>query len=338
MKHSDFEAFGGKAVRAHTLTNENTTVTIIDYGARIQSLTFDGVSVVCGFSSLAGYLADKDYHGAIVGRYANRIKNGKFSLNGKTYTLAKNETARNCHLHGGNIGFSSRLFTVTDCRDNAITLSLSSPDGEEGYPGNLTVNVTYTLENDTLTIEYRAKSDADTVINLTNHAYFNLGGVGKESVLDQTLTLHASAIAEVDDTLIPTGRLLPVQNTPFDFNTPKKIGSDITAKNEQLRVGAGYDHGFLLTEQAPAAILSSEKSGISMAISTTEPAIQVYTANFMTADNPFFSKYPQIKNEAIALECNRLPDSPNRAEFPSALLKAGEEYRQKTSYRFYKNQ
>jgi len=338
MKHSEFGTLDGKTVYAHTLTSENTAVTVIDYGARIQSLSFHGVSVVCGFCELSGYLADRDYHGATVGRYANRIKDGKFSLNGKAYTLAKNEIARNCHLHGGNIGFSSRLFTVTDCRDNAITLSLSSPDGEEGYPGNLTVNVTYTLENDTLTIEYSAESDADTIVNLTNHAYFNLGGVGEESVLDQTLTLHASAIAEVDETLIPTGRLLPVQNTPFDFNMPKRIGCDIAASDGQLRIGSGYDHGFLLTEHTPAAILSSEKSGISMAVSTTEPAIQVYTANFMTADNPFFSKYPQKKHEAIALECNRLPDSPNREEFPSALLKAGEIYRQKTSCRFYKTQ
>lgn len=331
-----FGTLDGKVVYARTLRDENTAVTVIDYGARIQSLTYCGVSVICGFSTLSDYLADQDYHGATVGRYANRIKDGKFSLNGKTYVLAQNEVARGVHLHGGSVGYSDRLFTLSAHSENSLTYSLFSPDGEEGYPGNLTLTVTYTLENGTLTVDYAAVSDTDTVINLTNHAYFNLGGVGEESVTEQTLTLYASAIAEVDERLLPTGKLLAVDNTPFDFNTPKKIGRDIAEDHEQLRIGGGYDHGFLLTKNSPAAILSSEKSGITMTVSTTESAIQVYTANFMTADLPFFSQYPQRRREAIALECNRLPDSPNRPEFPSATLKAGEEYRQTTAYRFTK--
>ncbi len=323
-------------VYAHTLTSGKTTVTIIDYGARIQSLIYDGVSTVCGFSDMAGYLADQNYHGSIVGRYANRIAKGKFSLNGKDYTLACNETARGGHLHGGNVGFSCRLFTLTDFSDNSLTYSLFSPDGEEGYPGNLTLSVKYTLENDALTIDYTAKTDADTVINLTNHAYFNIGGVGEESVLDQTLTLYADAIAEVDELLIPSGRLLKTANGSFDFTTPKTIGRDIKADDPQIKVGGGYDHGFTLFQKDPCVRLHSDKTGITMTVSTTEGGIQMYTGNFMTAPNPFFGNIPQRANEAVALECNKLPDSPNRPEFPSAVLKAGETYRQTTTYRFTK--
>ena len=338
MKQYEFGRYGEKTVFAYTLTSENVSVTVIEYGARIQSLTVDGVPIVCGFSCLDGYLADQDYHGAIVGRYANRIKDGKFRLNGKTYTLVQNEEARHCHLHGGRVGYSARLWTLSDYGENFLTLSLFSPDGEEGYPGNLTVEVRYTLQNDALTIAYTAKSDADTVINLTNHTYFNLGGVGKESVCDETLTLFADAVAEVDETLIPTGKLLPVENTPFDFNRAKKIGRDIDERHPQLIIGNGYDHGFRLTSHAPAAILSSEKSGITMEIDTTEGALQVYTANFMTANRCFFKTIPQKKREAVALEANCLPDSPNRPEFPSPILKAGEVYRQTTTYRFYQSE
>ena len=334
MKTQVFGTLNQQTVYSHTLSSGKTEVTLIDYGARIASLVYDGVSVVCGFSDMEGYLRDKDYHGSIVGRYANRIAKGKFTLNGKNYTLACNETARGCHLHGGNVGYSDRLWTLSDFGENYLTYSLFSPDGEEGYPGNLTVNVTYTLENDALSISYLAKCDADTVINLTNHAYFNIGGVGEESVRDQTLTLYADAIAEVDDTLIPSGKLLPVAGGAFDFRTPKKIGKDIEAHDEQIRVGGGYDHGFRLYQNPPCARLHSDKSGITMEIDTTEGGIQMYTGNFMTADNPFFGKIPQTANGAVALECNRLPDSPNRPEFPSCVLKAGESYTQTTVYRF----
>ena len=336
MKTYEFGKLQNETVYAHVLSSSKTTVTFIDYGARIQSLIFDGTSCVCGFSDMAGYIKDGDYHGSIVGRYANRISEGKFSLNGKEYTLACNESARGCHLHGGNIGYDSRLWTLSDFGENYITYSLFSPDGEEGYPGNLTISVTYTLENDALTIAYTAKSDADTVINLTNHAYFNIGGVGEESVREQTLTLFADAIAEVNEILIPSGKLLPVAGGAFDFTEGKKIGKDIDADDPQIAVGGGYDHGFRLYQNTPCAILHSDKSGITMEIDTTEGGIQMYTGNFMTADNPFFGKYPQKANEAVALECNRLPDSPNRPEFPSCILKAGEVYTQTTTYRFSK--
>lgn len=333
MKTELFGTLGEKSVCSHTLSSGNTIVKIIDYGARIASLTYKGVSCVCGFADMAGYLADNDYHGAIVGRYANRIGNGRFTLNGKEYTLACNEKERT-HLHGGKIGYSNRLWTPTAFSDDSVTLSLFSPDGEEGYPGNLYITVTYTLKNDALSIDYTAKTDADTVINLTNHAYFNIGGVGEESVHDQTLTLYADAIAEVNELLIPSGKLIPAAGGAFDFTKPKTIGQDIQADDIQLKLGGGYDHGFRLTKNNPCAILHSNKSGITMEVDTTEGGIQIYTANFMTADNPFFGKIPQTAGGAVALECNKLPDSPNRPEFPSPLLKAGETYRQKTTYRF----
>ncbi len=333
MKTALFGKAGMTDIFAHTLSAKDTAVKIIDYGARIASLTYKGVECVCGYSDMTGYLRDGDYHGSIVGRYANRIGKGRFTLNDKTYTLALNEKNR-AHLHGGKVGFSDRVFTLTDFSEDSLTLSLFSPDGEEGYPGNLTVSVTYTLKDNALTIDYTAKTDADTVINLTNHAYFNIGGVGEENVRDQILELHADAIAEVDEILIPTGRLLPTAGGPFDFTSPKKIGRDIDADDPQLKVGGGYDHGFRLTGQSPAARLTSEKTGITMEIETTEGGIQIYTGNFMTADNPFFGKYPQTKNGAVALECNRLPDSPNRPEFPSPVLRAGKTYTQKTTYRF----
>lgn len=335
MKHTLFGKIDEREVYAHTLKSENVTLTLIDYGARIQSLVFDGTETVCGFETLDGYLKDRDYHGAIVGRYANRIAKGSFTLNGKAYTLACNEVARGCHLHGGVCGFSSQIFTPIEESDTKITFALISPDGEEGYPGELSVKVSYTLENDAVIIEYTAKSTKDTVINLTNHAYFNLSGVGT-SILDHTLLLNADRIAEVDETLIPTGRLLDAKNTPFDFTKAKLIGQDIDKYHPQLKIGGGYDHGFVLFEASPAAILSSPESRITMTVETSEGAIQIYTANFMEADNCFSGGIPQKKREAIAIECNRLADSPNRPEFPSPILKANETYRQKTVYRFSK--
>lgn len=333
MKTELFGKLDEKGVYSYTLASPNTTVTIIEYGARIASLTHKGVSCVCGFADLAGYLADNDYHGAIVGRYANRIRGGKFSLNGKEYILACNEKDRT-HLHGGEVGFSNRLWTLTASSEHSVTLSLFSPDGEEGYPGNLDITVTYTLKDDALSIDYTAKTDADTVINLTNHAYFNIGGVGEESVHDQILTLYADAIAEVNEILIPSGNMIATAGGAFDFTTPKKIGKDIASDDEQIKMGGGYDHGFRLTQKSPCAILHSEKSGITMEVHTTEGGIQIYTGNFMTADNPFFGKIPQTVGGAVALECNKLPDSPNRPEFPSCVVKAGETYTQTTTYRF----
>lgn len=323
----------GEEVYTYEIKNGNTVVTIANYGARVLSLVYKGVSCVCGFNTLESLLNDGDYHGSIAGRYANRIKDGVFTLNGVTYTLNKNEKGRT-HLHGGNVGFSDRVWELDRSSENSVTLKLVSEDGDEGYPGTLTLFVTYTLENDSLSIDYDATSDKDTIINLTNHMYFNIGGVGCESVTEQTLTMYASAIAEVDEYLIPTGRLLPTKGGAFDFNTPKKLGKDIEADDVQIKYGGGYDHGFVLSQGSPAAILHSDKTGITMTVHTTEGGIQMYSANFMTADNPFFGHIKQERFGAVCLECNKLPDSPNRPEFPSCVLKKGEHYRQQTRYCF----
>lgn len=334
----------GTNVNLYTLTQDGISVSITEYGARITKILFHGTSVVCGFDTLDGYLADKDYHGSIVGRYANRIANAQFTLHGKTYQLANNETGR-AHLHGGNVGYSNRVWESVSAREedgaDLLTLKLRSPDGEEGYPGTLRILVTYMLKDSALSISYSAVSDADTVINLTNHAYFSLGGVGS-TVLDQTLTLNCEHFVPVDEKLIPYGNLSHVEDTPFDFRTPKTIGKDIEAPHTQIQIGGGYDHCFVRARGAELrdpewiATLSSPKSGIEMQVLTTEGGIQMYTGNFMTAPNPFYGTIPQGKNEAVALECNRIPDSPNQKDFPSPVLKAGDEYSQTTVYAFKK--
>jgi len=335
----------GQSVASYTLSRGKMSVTIIEFGARVAEVLFDGVSVVAGFDNMDGYLRDKDYHGSIVGRYANRIANGKFSIDGKEYTLALNEKDR-CHLHGGTCGFSGKLWSLIGTKEDdgqsSVTLGYISDDGEEGYPGTLVLHVTYTLTNNgELVIFYDALSDKDTVINLTNHSYFSLSGVGN-TILDHELKLNCDKMVPVDKILIPLGQLASVENTPFDFRVTKTIGRDIRADDEQLANGGGYDHCFVRdngeNKDYPEFIarLHSPKTGITMDILTTEGGIQMYTGNFMTADNPFFGKYPQMANQAVALECNRMPDSPNQPAFPSCVYKAGERYTQTTIYKFGK--
>ena len=324
----------GEKVNIHEITNGNIKAVICDYGARVLNLEYKGVKCVCGFDTMADLLTDGDYHGSIAGRYANRITDGKFTLNGVTYQLNKNERGET-HLHGGNVGFSNRVWTLEKSTDNSVTLKLVSEDGDEGYPGTFTLLLTYTVENDTLFIDYDGISDKDTIVNLTNHMYFSIGGVGEESVTEQTLQMNASHIAEVDEKLLPSGKLIDVKGTPFDFNTPKKIGKDIESDYYQIRYGGGYDHGFVLSNGNPAAVLHSDKSGITMTVNTTEGGIQMYSANYLREDlTPFFGNIIQKKYAAVCLECNKLPDSPNRPEFPSCVLRAGEHYIQKTSYHF----
>ena len=335
----------GKEVYSYTLERGDISARIIEFGARISKVLVGGVSVVCGFDCMGGYLKDNDYHGSIVGRYANRISKGKFTLNGKEYTLALNEKDR-CHLHGGKSGFSDKVWEYVCSSENedadAVTLRYISSDGEEGYPGTLTLDVTYKLTDaGELIIDYKAVSDKDTVINLTNHSYFSLSGVGN-TILDHELTLNCDKMCPVDEILIPFGYLKDVEGTPFDFREKKTIGRDIRADDEQLKTGGGYDHCFVRgnaeNTDVPELIgsIHSPVSGITMDIYTTEGGIQMYTGNFMTADNPFFGNIPQVANQAVALECNRIPDSPNQKAFPSPVFKAGEEYLQTTIYKFSK--
>jgi len=343
VKRSFGKTAEGKEVNSYTLNRADITVRIIEYGARISELIFGETSVVCGFDSMEGYLKDRDYHGSIVGRYANRISKGKFTLNGKEYTLALNEKDR-CHLHGGTIGFSNKVWSPVgmsdDDKETTLTLSYVSRDMEEGYPGTLTVYVTYRLSADNaISIEYRAICDKDTVINLTNHSYFSLSGVGN-TILDHDMLMLCDKYVPVDEILIPYGEFESVSGTPFDFTSRKRIGRDIKADDKQIKTGGGYDHCFIRGKGENRlypeliATIHSPVSGITMDILTTEGGMQMYTGNFMTADNPFFGKYPQIANQAVALECNKAPDSPNQKAFPSPVLKAGDEYTQTTIYKF----
>ena len=339
------EELNGKTVYACDLVSENTYVRIITYGGRISDLVFCDTPVVCGFSSVADYRASGDYHGALVGRCASRIKDGKFTMNGKEYVLANNEKGVT-HLHGGNVGYSDRLWDVEDMfaneKEAGVVLSIFSPDGEEGYPGNVKITVTYTLtSNDAFKISYNATTDADTPINLTNHAYFNLNGIGN-TIDDLYMYINADKYLPVDEKLITTGEIADVEGTPFDFRIAKEVGRDMYNDHPQLAiVGGGYDHGFVLGEATtrPQVTLSSKKTGILMNVYTDAKTVQVYAGNFMNKPVNFNGDIPQRIHEALCLECAGMPDTMNHPmydEIESMILKAGHTYTQNTTYAFIK--
>ncbi len=312
------------------------TVSCITYGATLTALKVGGTDVILGYNSLDEYRQDTASLCVTVGRYANRIANGRFSLNGVTYDVGRNETARQGHLHGGTVGFQAKNWEVTQCEDNAVTLSLLSPDGDMGYPGTLRVSVRMALDTpNALSLAYHAASDKDTVINLTNHAYFNLNGYNGGDILDTELQIHASAILPVNDRLIPTGAYLPVENTPFDFRKPKPIGRDIQSPHEQLAIGGGYDHNFILDGYPafrPAVYARSPRTGIRMVCSTDQPGVQLYTGNFLnTAVGKGGAMTPR---QGFCLETQHFPDSPNHPAFPSTLLRAHQEFTSTTVYEF----
>lgn len=340
------EVFGaapdGSTIDRYTLVNTNgLSAGIITYGGTLTSLRVPDRSgvlsdVVLGFDTLAPYLAEHPYFGSLIGRYGNRIAGGRFALSGTTYTLARNDGPN--HLHGGPSGFHRRIWKAqagTD--DRSLELSYLSRDGEEGYPGKLAVTVVYTLtDQDELRIEYTATTDQDTVINLTNHAYFNLAGAG--NILDHELELAASHFLPIDRTLIPLGELRPVQNTPLDFIQRARIGTRIANDDEQIRHAQGYDHTWVLDKAAGtlgfAARLSDPASGRVMEVYTTEPGIQFYAGNLL--DGSLIGKADQryVKHSGLCLETQHYPDSPNQPQFPSTVLRPGETYRQTTIYRF----
>jgi aldose 1-epimerase len=295
-----------------------------------------------GFDSLHGYtqFPPPPYFGATIGRYANRIGGAKFTLDGKTYTLDKNDGANS--LHGGFHGFDKVMWKAKPAVATGlqnIEFSYLSKDGEEGYPGNLTVMVSYTLTNDNdLRIHYSAIADQDTVINLTNHSYFNLSGHDAGEILDHVLTINADRFTPVDGGLIPTGELRKVEGTPFDFRQPHSVGERIGAKDEQLTLASGYDHNWILNRKGTglefAARVSDPKSGRVIECLTTEPAIQFYTGNFL--DGSFKGKdgKPYVHRGALTLETQHYPDSPNHPDFPTTTLKAGQQFDSTTVFRF----
>lgn len=314
------------------------------YGARIVALetpdrTGTPIDVVLGYAKLHEYRDDRStYHGASIGRFANRIARGTFTLDSKTYTLERNEN-RNT-LHGGSLGFDACLWEVTNETARSVTFRHFSRAGDQGFPGTLDVEVTFLLTDaNSLRIDYCATTDAPTVVNFTNHAYFNLSGHNAGSVLDHTLWLDSDAFTPVDDLLIPTGELRPVQGTPFDFRVPRTIGRHIADRDRQLEIGSGYDHNFALTGGMtilPRAIarLHSPASGITMTVSTTEPGLQLYSGNQLDGSHRGKAGLPYERHAGVCLETQHFPDSPNRAEFPSTVLRPGTAFRSTTIYAF----
>jgi aldose 1-epimerase len=341
------ESFGklpsGEEVSLYTLKNsKGMEARIMTYGGIVVSLKVpdrDGKldDVVLGFDNLDGYLAGHPYFGALIGRYGNRIGGAKFELEGETYTLAVNNGPNS--LHGGEVGFDKKNWTAEAATDSSLVLSLVSPDGEEGYPGTLTVKVTYEVtEDNELRIDYSATTDKTTVVNLTNHTYFNLLDAGASPILGHEIMLNADRITPVDDTLIPTGELAPVEGTPFDFREPHKIGERIDAEDQQIEYGGGYDHCFVLNRNGEglslAAKVTEATTGRVMEVFTTEPAIQFYTGNFLDGTVTGKGGIAYQKRSAFCLETQHYPDSPNQPAFPTTTLKPGEQYATTTVYKF----
>lgn len=325
----------GADVSLFSLNNGNgLTCSVTDFGATLCRLYFPDKTgrlqnLVLGYDGFENVLGDANYFGATIGRYGNRIGNGQFQIEGKPFQLTQNE-ARN-HLHGGAVGFNKKRWDIVAINDDSITLHLSSAEGDEGYPGNLSVSLSYRLtETNELIIDYTAQTDAACPVNLTNHSYWNLAGTG--NILDHRLTLECSHYLPITEELLPTGEILPVANSPFDFRTPEIIGSRIGAVN------GGYDHCFVMSDNGsrePKTIARIEEplSGRVMTIATTEPAIQFYTGNFLEdvqgADGNVYDKH-----SGFCLEAQHYPDSPNQPSFPNTLLRPGDLYRQTTVHKF----
>jgi aldose 1-epimerase len=332
----------GKLVDLYTLKDKSLTVKVITYGAHIISIDAPDrngkqADVVLGYDNLdkpSGYVADTTYMGSVVGRYGNRIDHSRFTLDGKTYNIDKNEKGYDT-LHGGKVGFSRLNWTGKEI-PGGVELTLVSPDGDMGFPGTLTAHVRYTLEGDKIKIAYTATTDKPTVINLTNHSYFTLARSG--TVLDQILQINADKYTPVDEHSIPLGQLAPVAGTPFDFRKPTVIGSRINDNNEQLKIGHGYDHNFVLnpphTLDHPAVILSDPKSGRVLTVYTTEPGVQVYTGNFLDGTFTGVNGEKYVKNDGICFETQHYPDSPNHPAFPTTTLNPGQTYRTTTIFQF----
>ena len=337
---------GGGTVHLYKLTNSHCMrVRIITYGGIIQSLSVPNRNgrvrnVALGFSSLDQYVNQNDpYFGAIIGRYANRIADGRFTLDGVTYDLPVNNDPNT--LHGGPKGFHTRVWgaqPVQDTNSVGLRLSYTSRDGEQGFPGRLETEVRYTLtENNALRMHYLATTNKPTVINLTNHSYFNLGGEGSGTIYDHKLKIHANHYSPVDSTLIPTGRIARVAGTPFDFRTFKAVGARIRNSHPQLLTGLGYDHNYVLNGGQglkPAARLADPESGRVLHILTTEPGIQFYSGNFLDGTLIGTSGHTYRQSDGLALETQHYPDSPNQRKFPSTVLRPNETYDTTSVFRF----
>jgi aldose 1-epimerase len=335
----------GKETGFYILQNKNNVKAVFtNYGGRLVSLFVPGkndtiTDVVVGFKTVEEYKnSTEPYFGATIGRYGNRIAKGKFTLDGKPVTLTINNGPNT--LHGGKAGFQYVVFDVVKHDDSMIQLSYLSKDMEGGFPGNVKVTVTYSLnDKNELHMDYEATTDKITVVNLTNHAFFNLNGEGSGTILNHSVQIDADKYTPVDATLIPTGKLDPVAGTPFDFNKPTTIGARIEAKNEQLKNGTGYDHNYVLKTWIPgklshAATVIGDKSRVKMEVYTEEPGLQFYSGNFMQSKNTFKGGSKDDFRTAFAMETQHFPDSPNQPSFPSTTLKPGQVYKTSSYYKF----
>lgn len=332
----------GKQTDLYYLKNKNgAQAAITNFGGKLVSLLVPDkqgkmTDVVIGFDSLKAYQKAASYYGALIGRYGNRIAKGKFTLEGKVYTLPINNGQNT--LHGGKPGFDSHVWDAKKLDGHTLQLTYLSKDGDQGFPGNMNVKVTYTLQDDnSLKLSYEATTDKPTVINLTNHTYWNLNGCGSGTILNHVLQLDADHYTPVDSTLIPTGKIPPVAGTPFDFRSPTVIGLRIGQTDEQLKNGKGYDHNFVLNKHnmtTPVATITGDKSGITMQVYTQEPGIQFYTGNFMKGANTVKGGAKDGHRNGFCLETQHYPDSPNQPLFPTTELKPGQVYKTVTVYKF----
>lgn len=333
----------GETVTEYTLSNNSgIEVSVISFGGIITSLKTPDkngkqADIVLGYDSIEGYLSDTNFFGALIGRYGNRIDKGLINIDGTEYQLDTNDGQN--HLHGGVAGYNKKNWSVipyVDGDDVGLKLQLFSPDGEAGYPGNLTIRVDYRLSGNELTVDYQATTDKTTHVNMTQHSYFNLAGQG--SILDHKLMIPAKSITPVNETLIPTGEFMPVANTPFDFTQSTRIGSRINEDNQQLKYGLGYDHNWVLTTEDNSefklgARLTDEQSGRILEVYTQEPGIQFYSGNFLNGSATGKGRTFEQRN-GLCLEPQHFPDSPNQDNFQSTLLKPGELYHTRMSYKF----
>ncbi len=335
---------GDKKVELYTLRNSaGITVQITNYGGRVTELWVPDRmghfgNIVLGYATYAHYQQSNDlYYGALIGRYGNRIGGAKFLLNDSVYRLVANNGPN--HLHGGIKGFHQVIWDAVQSDENTLLLSYLSPDGEEGYPGNLQVNVTYQLTDDNeLKIEYRATTDKPTPVNLTHHSYFNLKGAGNGDINDHLLQINADYFTPVDSGLIPTGEIASVEGTPFDFRQPTAIGARLAEENDQLTYGLGYDHNWVLQQAGEGLIFAAKAtdpaSGRSMEVHTNEPGLQFYGGNFLTGADVGKEGKPFAYRGAFCLETQHFPDSPNKPAFPSVILLPGQEYYSLCIYKF----
>ena len=337
-----FEKIEKGEIYAYNLDNgKGLKAQILNLGGIVRKLEFNGVDVVLGRDSYEKYLYGNGYFGAIIGRNSNRIEDCKFEIGGKEYKILANDGDRNNNLHGGKEGFNAKIWTAEaiDGEEPSLVLKTSSPDGEEGFPSNVNVTVTYTLtKENALRIHYEGESDGDTILNLTNHSYFNLNGHTSGDIKNHTLWLDCSFFTPITENVVPDGRVLSVSGTVFDFTVPKTIGRDIDKEDKQLKFGTGYDHNLIINGRGMRkfALLQSDKTGIKMEAYTDLPAVQLYSGNWVIEEPSCKDGAVYHKNQAVCLETQVFPNFAKYSHFPDGFLKKGEKYNTVTEYKFSK--